>query len=233
MADREPSFLDTIPQPLRVALAVLLVGVVFYLLYIQIFSPKLSELQNLDDQIATLDKQVAQMEAQVRSHSAVTDQERAEWDRVQAQLDERIPPDHELPALIEQITILTDNAGLLDAVISTSKKVALERESGAVPVAPPPAPQLVTSAAQARSLRSNQTAQPSGGIQIADVISAGYFPITITFHGTFRNQGQFLEDLANLPHLVEFESLEISREFPETGFRVILRSYHSGGVKRV
>lgn len=234
MAEPKPSFFDHIPALVRLALVLGIAVALVYLLYVQVFSPKLALKRSLDTQITGLDQQAAQMEAQVRAHPPVTAAERAEWDRTQAQLEERIPPDYRLPELIEQIAILAKKYSLEDILISTNEKVALVRPPDAEIIGRSAAGPAVTSAAQARALQAQQAGQQAQRrpVHITDIISAGYYPITITFHGTFRNQAQFLEDLAKLQQLVELDTMEISRQYPETSFRLILKAFHSGKVTR-
>jgi hypothetical protein len=131
--------------------------------------------------------------------------------------------------LIEQISILAQKANLPDALISTSEKVAMER--------PPEADLIIPQAGSTGQGRSAQgqpgQEAPRRRAHITDIITAGYFPITITFHGSFQNQAQFLADLAGLSQLIEVGTLEITREYPETSFRIVLKAYHTGKVSRV
>lgn len=227
MAESPSSFLERIPKPARIAIYLALVFIAGYMLYTRLFDPLMRERGNLDVQIASLEPQVAQLEAQIRAHTPVSEEERAGWARTQARIEERIPLDYRLAELIEQISILAQKANLPDALISTSEKVAMER--------PPEADLLIPQAqAQGRSVQGQSGQEPPRRrAHITDIISAGYFPVTITFHGSFQNQGQFLADLAGLSQLIEVDTLEVTREYPETSFRIVLKAYHTGKVSRV
>jgi hypothetical protein len=237
MAESQSSFLNRIPESLRRTLYLALVLTAGYLVYIRIFDPLIRERAFLDLQVAALEPQVAQLETRIRSQTPINPDERADWARTQAQIEERIPPDYRLAELLEQISILAKRADLPDVLISTSEKVGMEHPSETERMN-----QLPSSGSQAQE---GSTAQgrvllgPAGQeapirrAPITDIIKAGYYPITITFHGSFQNQGRFIADLAGLSQLVEFESLEIVREYPETAFRLILRAYHAGKVNRV
>jgi Tfp pilus assembly protein PilO len=229
MADQQPSILDRIPMPLRAVLFLVLLAIIGYQVYQRVFSPRIAQISTLDTQITQQSMQVAQLEAQVRGHKPVTAEERAQWARTQSQIEDKIPQDYKLSELVEQIATLAKKNDLRDALISTNEKVAMpkpaEAESGAI------RPAVATSSNEARNTQAQ--ALPNRPPHITDIISAGYFPITITFHGQFRNQGQFLEDLTKLPQLIEMDILGIAREYPETAFRIILKAYHSGKVTRV
>ena len=230
MAESTSSFLERIPKPARIALYLVLIFIAGYLLYTRLFDPLLRERGNLDVQIAALEPQVTQLEAQIRAHTPVSEEERAGWARTQARIEERIPPDYRLAELIEQISILAQKANLPDALISSSEKVAMERP----PEADLITPQQAGSTGQGRSAQGQSGQEtPRRRAHITDIITAGYFPITITFHGSFQNQGQFLADLAGLSQLIEVGTLEITREYPETSFRIVLKAYHTGKVSRV
>ena len=237
MAESQVSFLDRMPGPLRIALYLALMLTAGYLVYLRLFDPLIRERGILDLQVSVLEPQVVQWEAQVRSQTPISQNERAGWAQTQAQIDERIPPDYRLAELLEQISILAKKADLPDVLISTSEKVGMERPSDAESMnQPPPSANqtLEVSPAQARILpgQFGQEA-PRRRVHVTDIVTAGYYPITITFHGSFQNQGRFIADLAGLSQLVEFESLEVTREYPETVFRLVLRAYHAGKVNRV
>jgi len=195
-----------ISAPVRIAIQVCLIIGALGLLVSLLLSPRIRKVASLRPQVAQIERQIETGQRRVTDVNAPTDVERRAWDASRAELLAKLPPDDDLPKLVEALTLLAGRSRVVDLLITTAGRVPLKEEA--------PSP-LLGEAALAKAQRDLG-------------VGLGYYPIQITFRATYRELARFLEGLQHLSPLVTVTSLEVRRGVPYVGVQMGLRAYHSG-----
>jgi Tfp pilus assembly protein PilO len=168
--------------------------------------PKIRRLAASQPEVASLLWKVDAGLRQMTDYTPPTDVERQAWGASRSQLLAKLPPDEDLPKLLEALTLLAGRNRVGDLVVSTSPRVPLKTDA---------ASPLIGEAALAK-------AQPDLGVEL------GYYPIAVSFQAGYRDLARFLEGVERLSPLVSVASLEVRRGVPHVGVQMVLRAYHSG-----
>jgi Tfp pilus assembly protein PilO len=191
--------------PRRLVVEALIVAVALGLPTCFLLYAKIQRVATLKPQGADLSRKV---EVGLRRVSDFTDPlegEREVWAASRRQLLAKLPPDEDLPKLVESLTLLAGQSRVGNLLISTAPRVPLTKEAiGETPLA---------------------KAQADLGIDL------GYYPIQISFQSGYRELALFLEGVQKLPPLVTVASLDVRRGVPRVGVQMVLRAYHSGSIQ--
>jgi len=170
--------------------------------------PKIRRLATYRPEVASLLWKVDAGLRHMTDFTPPTETEQAAWAASRSQLLAKLPPDEDLPKLLEALTLLAGRNRVAELVVSTSARVSLKVDA----VSP-----LMGEAALAK-------AQPDLGVEL------GYYPIEVTFQAGYRDLARFLEGVERLSPLVSVASLEVRRGVPHVGVQMVLRAYHSGST---
>ncbi len=190
--------------PMRLLVQALILILALGLPMVFRFYSKIQRVTTLQPQGAELSRKVETGLRRVSDFTDPLEEEREAWATSRRQLLAKLPPDEDLPKLVESLTLLAGRSRVENLLISTSARVALTKEAiGETPLA---------------------KAQADLGIDL------GYYPIQITFQSGYRDLARFLEGVQQLPSLVTVASMEVRRGVPHLGVRMVLRAHHSGSA---
>jgi Tfp pilus assembly protein PilO len=195
-----------LPVALRVLAQIALLFAGVTLLISLLLYPKVRRLAAHRPEVASLLWKVDAGLRHMTDFTPPTGAEREAWTTSRSQLLAKLPPDEDLPKLLEALTLLAGRNRVAELVVSTSARVPL-KEGAASP--------LMGEAALAK-------AQPDLGVDL------GYYPIAVSFQAGYRDLARFLEGVERLSPLVSVASLDVRRGVPQVGVQMVLRAYHSG-----
>lgn len=191
--------------PRRLAVQALILGLALGLPTFLLLHAKVQRVATLKPQGADLSRKVEEGLRRVSDFTDLRKGERDAWVASRRQLLAKLPPDEDLPKLVESLTLLAGQSRVENLLISTSPRVPLTKEAiGETPLA---------------------KAQADLGVDL------GYYPIQISFQSGYRELARFLEGVQKLPPLVTVASLDVRRGVPRVGVQMVLRAYHSGSVQ--
>ncbi len=167
---------------------------------------KFGRLAALRPEVAELSGKTDTSLRRVTGFTRPTEAEKEAWAASRSELLAKLPPEEDLPRLVEAITLLAGRSRVMDLLISTSARVPLKKNAESV---------IIGESAMAK-------AQGDLGIEL------GYFPIQITFQSGYRDLARFLGGIQQLPSQMTVASMEVRRGVPHVGVRMVLRAYHSG-----
>ncbi|MFQ5881981.1 MAG: hypothetical protein ACE5I9_05855 [Candidatus Methylomirabilales bacterium] len=171
--------------------------------------PKVRQVSTLRPQVAQLSGKIEAGLRRVTGFSSLTEAEREAWAASRAQLLAKLPPDDELPKLVEELTFLAARSRAVDFLITTSPRVSLKGEAKS---------QIVGEASLVKAQADLE-------------VNLGYYPIHISFRSSYRDLARFLEGVQGLSPLVTVASMDVRRGDPLLGVRMVLRAYHSGSER--
>lgn len=184
-------------------LMVAVAGLISLFLY-----PKVRRLAAHRPEVAKLLWKVDAGLRQMTDYTAPTEAEREAWAASRSQLLAKLPPDEDLPKVVQALTLLAGRSRVAELLITTSARVPLKAG----------APSLLIGEAPLAK------AQPDLGVEL------GYYPIEVSFQAGYRDLARFLEGVERLSPLVTVTSLEVRRAVPSVGVQMVLRAYHSGST---
>jgi Tfp pilus assembly protein PilO len=196
-----------VSPPARLAMQVGLILLAVVLVIVLVLAPRMRQVESLRPQVTELSKRVETSQRRLTGVHTATDAERTAWAASRAAVLAKLPPDGELPKLVESLTLLAGRSRVADLLITTEERVALKEDAPS-----PLAGELALAMAQ-RDLG----------------VGLGYYAIQVTFRTTYRDLARFLEGVQHLSPLVTVASLEVRRGVPLLGVQMVLRAYHSGG----
>ncbi len=197
-----------LPAALRVLAQIALLFVGVTLLISLLLYPKIRRLAAHRPEVASLLWKVDAGLRHMTDFTPPTETEQEAWAASRSQLLAKLPPDEDLPKLLEALSLLAGRNRVAELVVSTSARVSLKADA---------ASPLMGEAALAK-------AQPDLGTEL------GYYPIEVTFQAGYRDLARFLEGVERLSPLVSVASLEVRRGVPRVGVQMVLRAYHSGST---
>ena len=161
-----------------------------------------------------LKREVAQLEAKITSGQELWRQfpplgpsEKRNMKEAQKRLVRKLPEGKDLPSLLQEISRLAHEHGLLDLSIKLADTAD-----------PSGKPSVVAATA---------ATPKADGADDSKIIAS--FPIRISVSGDYRQVAYFLEALKDLPRLVRTQSLLVQREVPFVRTEVVLQAYYKKG----
>ncbi len=161
-----------------------------------------------------LKREVAQFEAKITSGQELWRQfpplgpsEKRNMKEAQNRLVRKLPEDKDLPSLLQEVSRLAHEHGLLDLSITLADTADPSGKPSVV---------AVTAATP-----------KADGADDSKIIAS--FPIRISVSGDYRQVAYFLAALKDLPRLVRTQSLLVQREVPFVRTEVVLQAYYKKG----
>ncbi len=154
------------------------------------------KLGEIDQTVTRRGNELAELQGLADRIVIPTDEEPARWTRDQDQMEGMLLADAELPALLQDVTRL--------ATLNRLDRFELATEAFVIGADADLAPDEVLM--QAAGIRRHVT-------------------VTIGFSGDYRRAAEFVRDVANLPRLVEFVSIQLARGPSTIAVTMSLRVY--------
>lgn len=142
--------------------------------------------------------ELAGMERQAEAIVLPTDEERARWSTDQNLMASMLLADAEIPALLQDVTRL--------ATLNQLGRFELATEEFVI--------------ADGAELSPDQALMQSVGI-------LRHITVTVGFSADYRNVAEFVRDVGNLPRLVEFVSVQLTRQPSTISVTMSFRVYQS------
>lgn len=203
----------------RERILLILVGTIGVLLvsYFYIYTPRRTQIRNLETQLADLRAQRQRMEFAAAQITRLREQFR-QLQAFIADIETKLPAEKEIPALLVQLERLTQSLGVNFQSIRPS---ALEQVAAAAPpaggAAPPPAGQPPAGG----QAPAGGAGQPGGPIP-----AYLRLPIALSVEATFEELVRLVTALNDFPRMIAVRNLSMSpRKFPDLGVSVDVETY--------
>ena len=175
--------------PTGVKKVVLPLGIMFLFgaVWYGLFKPEFAKISKYRAQPVAARSQIESMVQRLSAFNPPTAQERAEWERLEEDINRRLPKGKQITELYAQLSALAEKYELQNFGRSELEGSEKNFEDGAI-------------------------------------TRSGY-SIELVFACSYSSLLSFLGSLHNLDRLVEVVNLEITRDLPLVGVRLVLRSY--------
>lgn len=205
---------------LRVGILLVPFFILWLLIYLIIYSPKIKKLRGYKTEITGLEQDFSHNLETIKNYKPPADKDRQEWQVSQALLWADSSPDEKLSQLVEKLARLAQESNISDISFTTKEKSGFTG-GGTL--------QRMSRFQRMRTLKQKGQEQESlAGAPILNKYGyeLSHIPIESAFKTGYQELARFLEAIKEKAPSLEIETMEIKREIPLISVTLVLKAHY-------